>query len=60
MPYIALTFVLTTVIQYGNITKSEIMNLDSYYTEYISKSIGILNNNYLNDMGQVVGHNFRV
>jgi hypothetical protein len=60
MPYIALTFVLSTLIQYDNVTKSDIMNLENYYTQYISKSIGILNNNYLNDMGQVVAHKFRL
>ena len=60
MPYIVFTFVLTTIIQYDNITKSDIKNLENYYSEYIINSVNILNNNYSNNMGEIVVHNFRV
>lgn len=60
MPYIVFTFVLTTIIQYDNITKSDVKNLENYYSEYIINSVNILNNNYSNNMGEIVVHNFRV
>lgn len=60
MPYIVFTFVLSTIIQYDNITKSDMKNLENYYSEYIINSVNILNNNYPKNMGEIVVHNFRV